>query len=328
MPRRAAALLLACFAPFIKDAPAQQLSSTVQPPFRVQSKVVLVPVVVTDKEGRNIDGLRARDFTVHDSGLPQQVTLDDFAGGLPPISLVVAAQSSETSQLAVADIRRIGAMIQPLVTGQRGEVAVVAFDRNIQWLQDFTRNENKIHDAIKSVRTGSPTGARIFDTIAEAAARMRPRPGRKLLLLISQSNDSGSRSKFQDAVEAVEREGIEVFAAHYSSYAMSWIAKPDDFPEKPILDQMFFTELARLGSSNHVKALALATGGSDYSFARQQGIDKAISQLGIEVHSQYILSFPQHEDTLGMHQIEVSIPSRGDLRVRSRRAYWVSQTSP
>lgn len=317
MPRRAAALLLLSLAVL-----AQQQT------FRVQSKVVQVPVIVTDKQGRNIDGLRARDFTVLDNGIPQPVTLDDFAAGLPAISLVVAVQCSQTSELALADVRRIGAMIQPLITGQRGEVAVVAFDREIRWIQDFTRNEDKIHGAVKSIGPGSPTGARIFDTIAEAAARMRPRPGRKLLLLISQSNDSGSNLKFPEAVEAVEREGIEVFAAHYSSYAMSWISKSEDFPEKPILDQMFFTELARIGSANHVKALAMATGGSDYSFAKQRGIDKAIGELGVEVHSQYILSFPQREDAPGMHPIEVSLPDRGDLRIRARRAYWVCQATP
>jgi VWFA-related protein len=317
MPRRAAALTLLCAA-----ALAQQ-----QQTFRVQSKVVQVPVIVTDKEGRNIDGLRARDFAVLDNGVPQEITLDDFSAGLPPIALVVAVQCSQTSELALADVRRIGAMIQPIVTGQRGEVSVVAFDRDIQWLQDFTRNDSKIHDAILSLHPGSVAGARIFDTIAEAAERMRPRPGRKMLLLISQSNDSGSHSKLEDAIEAVAREGIEVFAAHYSSYAMAWIAKPEDFPEKSIYDRMFFTELARIGKTNHVKALALATGGADYSFARQQGIDKAMLQLGAEVHSQYILSFPQHEDALGMHQIDVSIPGRADLRIRSRHAYWVSHVS-
>lgn len=281
--------------------------------------------MVTDRDGRNIDGLRARDFILLDNGAPQPVTLDDFSGGLPPISLVVAVQCSKTSELALADVRRIAAMIRPLITGERGEAAIVGFDREIRWVQDFTRNEDRIHDAIQTLGIGSNTGARIFDTISEAADRMRDRKGRKMLLLISQSNDSGSHIKLNDAIQTVEREGIEVFAAHFSSYAMSWISRSEDFPDKPTLDQMFFTEVARIGRTNHVKALALATGGADYSFARQQGIDKAIEQLGGEVHSQYVLSFPQHEETLGMHQIDVSIPERGDLRIRARHGYWVDQ---
>ncbi len=285
--------------------------------------------MVTDRNGKNIDGLRAGDFKVLDNGVPQDVTVDDFSTGLAPISLVVAVQCSQTSQLALADIRRIGSMIQPLVTGQRGEVAVVAFDKEIRWLQDFTINDDKIHTAIKNLKIGTDTGARIFDTIAEAAERMKQRKGRKMLLLISQSNDSGSHGKLQDAIEAVARaKASRSSPAHYSSYAMSWIAKSDDFPDKPTLDQMFYTELARIGSTNHVKALALATGGSDYSFARQRGIENAISKMGAEVHSQYLLSFPQHEDTAGMHQIEVSIPERSDLRIRSRHSYWVSQAAP
>lgn len=295
-------------------------------PFRVQTRMVQVPAVITDKTGRYIDGLLARDFRVLDNGMPQQITVDDFGTSLPPISLVIAVQSSGMSRLALAKIRRVAGMIQPLVTGQRGEVAIVSFDQEIHWLQDFTPSDDKIRDAIKSLKPGALSGARMFDTIVEIAARTKTRPGRKLLLLISQSQDAGSSAKFQQAVEAVEHEDIEVFAAHYSSYAMSWIAKSSDFPDKPELDAMFFAELARIGKTNHVKALALATGGTDYPFARQQGIEKAISRLGVEVHSQYILSFPQREHSAGMHRIEVSVVDRPDLLVRARRAYWVDQS--
>lgn len=320
MTARGAMLMLVCL--------AGQAQEPVRPPdiFRVESKVVQVPVIVTDKLGRNINALRAADFEVLDNGVPQTVTLDDFSSGLPPISLVVAVQCSRTSQLALPDIRRIAAMIQPLITGARGEAAVLAFDREIRWVQDFTRNEEKIYDAMKSLKTGAG-GARIFDALTEAAERLSPRKGRKVMLLISQSNDSGSHIKLKDAIQTAERDGIEIFAAHYSAYAMSWIARSEDFPDKPTLDQMFYTELARLGSANHSKALAFATGGVDYSFARQQGLDKAIEQLGAEVHSQYILSFPQHEDTPGVHRIGVSIPGREDLRIRARLSYWVEQES-
>jgi VWFA-related protein len=293
-----------------------------RPSFESQTKVVQVPVVVIGKDGQNINDLTVGDFRVQDNGVSQPVTMDDFISGLAPISLAIAIQTSGTSKLALAKIRQVGGMIQPLVTGTKGQAAVVTFDREITWLQDFTRESAKISGAVKSLKAGPAAGARMFDTIAEVADRMRQRPGRRVLLLISEARDDGSKTKFQEAMEAVEREGIEVFGAYYSSYAMSWISKPEDFPEQGELNEMFFAQLARLGTTNHVKVLALATGGSDFPFLREHGIEDAIQKLGVEVHSQYILSFPQRGDAAGLHQIEVSVPNRPELKIRSRRVYW------
>jgi VWFA-related protein len=217
-------------------------------------------------------------------------------------------------------------MIQPLVIGEGGEAAVLTFDKEIHWLQDFTREDDKIRGAVKNLKAQQAGGARMFDAIAEAAEHMKNRRGRRILLVISQSRDSGSEIKFAQALEAVEREGVEVFGAHYSSYAMSWIAKPEDFPEHGELNQMFFTELARIGTPNHLRALAQATGGADYPFLKERGIENAISQLGVDVHSQYILNFPQPNDaTAGVHQIDVSIPNHPELKIQGRRAYWVKR---
>jgi len=290
--------------------------------FRSQAKVVQVPVIVTTKDSRTVDDLTANDFRVLDDGMPQPVTMDDFISGLAPLSLVIAIQSSGTSKLALAKINHIGGMIQPLVMGTKGQAAVVTFDKEIAWLQDFTRDSNKISGAVRSLKAGTAARARMFDTIAEVAERMKRRPGRRVLLLISEGRDQGSEAKFQQVMETVEREGIEVFGAHYSSYAMSWISKPEDFPDQGELNEMFFAQLARLGTTNPVRALALATGGSDAPFLRERGIEDAIQRLGSEVHSQYILSFPQRGDATGEHQIEVSVPNRAELRIRSRRVYW------
>jgi len=70
---------------------AQNDSSRVETPIRVQTEVVQVPVSVTDRSGRNIDGLAARDFTVLDDGFRLEVALDAFGRGSAPISLVIAA---------------------------------------------------------------------------------------------------------------------------------------------------------------------------------------------------------------------------------------------
>jgi hypothetical protein len=62
------------------------------------------------------------------------------------------------------------------------------------------------------------------------ADHMHQRKGRKMLLLISETRDRGSKTTVQEALDAVEREGIEVFRAHYSTLATSLTAKPQDCP--------------------------------------------------------------------------------------------------
>ncbi len=291
--------------------------------FRVETRVVQVPVTVTDAKGRNVEGLTARDFTVLDDSLPREIALDTFGAGVAPISLAIAIQSSGISAAALARTRRIGGMIQPLVIGRRGEAAVVTFDAEIKWLRDFTSDPDAIQSAMKNLATGSPMQARMFDAIIEVAGRMKGRPGRKVLLLIAESRDRSSKAHLDDVLQAVERDGIEIFAASYSAYASALTAKPGELPppSEPNYTAVF-NELARLGKTNDLQALTQATGGSDYPFLKERAIERAVEKLGVEVHSQYILSFPPSPQHKGMHQIDVSISDRGDLRIRSRRAYW------
>ena len=313
-------------------------------PFRAQTKVVQVPVSITDKSGKNLDGLMAGDFIVLDDGIRQKVTVDDFFSGLAPISLAIAVQTSGISTPALAKIRQIGSMIQPLVIGERGEAALVTFDSEIKWRQDFTSDDNKIRDAVKRLQPSWDDQARMIDAIAAVADHMKERQGRKVLLLICESRDRGSATEFPQAMEAVERQGIEVFGAHYSAYATGLIGKTKDQPDVPpqptsgdpedwadgspsgVNLLAMAMELSRLGKTKPIQMLTRATGGSDYPFLKGSGIENAIEKLGTEVHSQYILSFPQRSDTPGIHRIEVSVRDRADLRIRSRQTYWVGDT--
>ncbi len=299
------------------------------PPFRVESGIVQVPVSVTGKRGSQISNLQASDFELLVDGVPRHITLDRFDTGVAPISLVVAIQSAGISAPAIAKIRRIGGMIQPLVIGSRGEAAVLAFDSEVKWLQDFTPDSSAIDNAVTNVKPGESMQACMFDAIMEAANRMKRRDGRKIILLISETRDRGSKAKFDETLEAVEREGIEVFAAHYSAYATTWIAKPEDVPPADPNLIRIFTEVGRLAAVNAVQALTTATGGSDFPFAKERTLENAIQKLGAEMHSQYILSFSERPDDHGpsqpgLHHIEVSIPDRGDLRMRFRRSYWAN----
>jgi VWFA-related protein len=296
------------------------------PPFRVESDIVQVPVTVTSKRGIDVADLQASDFEVLVDGVQRQITLDRFDTGVAPISLVVAIQSAGISTPAIAKIRRIGGMIQPLVIGSRGEAAVLAFDSEVKWLQDFTADSGAISNAVTNVKPGESMQACMFDAVLEAANRMKQRKGRKILLLISETRDRGSKTRFDEALDAVEREGVQVFAAHYSAYATTWIAKPEDVPPADSNLIRIFTEAGRLARVNAVQTLTTATGGSDFPFAKERTLENSIQKLGAEIHSQYILSFPQRSDSAhrpGLHRIEVLVPDRDDLRIRFRQSYRV-----
>ena len=296
-------------------------------PFRTEIRVVQVPVTVTDAKGANVDGLKARDFLVLDNGAQKAATLDTFGTGMAPISLVIAVQTSGIAKPALAKVRRIGSMIQPLVIGRRGEAAVVTFDDEINWRLDFSSNADAIQKALRSLEIPSSTQskpqARLLDTVIDTADLMKDRKGRRVLLLISETRDRGSHAHLDEAVRAVEREGVEVYAATYSAAGTTWTANPDDLPPPSGTDYMaVFTEMFRLGKTNHTLALVQATGGSDYGFLRERGVEKAIETLGVDVHSQYILSFPAAGAEKGMHRIDVSLPNRTDVRIRARRAWF------
>jgi hypothetical protein len=158
---------------------------------------------------------------------------------------------------------------------------------------------------------------------------MKERKGRRVLLLISEARDRGSSARLEDAIRAVEKEGIEVFAATYSAQAEGWTANPDDLPPPEAPNYLtVFSELSRAHKTNHAVALTRATGGISYPFLRERGVEKAVEALGVDVHAQYILSFPQPAAASGMHRIEVLLPDRGDVRIRARQAYWAEGDSP
>lgn len=314
-------------------------TSAQEPPFHVQTKIVQVPVSVTNQSGESMDGLSAQDFTVLDNGIRQEnVSVDDFSIGLAPISIGILIQTSAGSKPALMKINRIGGMIQPLITGERGAAAVVTFDQNIKWLQDFTSDDNQIRSALKNLKASRREDARMIDAIAEVAARLKERSGRRMLLVISESRDRGSDTGFQQVRELIERESIEVFGIHYSAYATAMVAKPEDLPESspmvmsgdpndwpPLPPTLNFlaigAELARLASVKPVEVLAQATGGFDDTFIKEAALQRAIGKIGAEVHSQYILSFPQLDLSRGIHQIQVTVPANRGVRVRARRTY-------
>lgn len=327
------------------------------PDFNVQTRLVLVPATVTDGKGQPVDGLGFEDFLVLDNGRPQRVVVDTIATGVAPLALMVAVQSSGISTVVLEKVRKVSAMVQPLITGDRGCAGLISFAEKVRVLQDCTRDPDAFERAFFQLKPGDEKSACMLDAVEEAINRLRQRPNtRRVLLLISETRDRGSKPDLEQILVNAQAAGITVYSATYSAFKTAFTSKssatgaprapkvavkPSDQtgnvtgaqpnrtqPSLPNADQRvdflgLMKELSRMGQTNTTQALAAATGGITFPFTRQKGLEAALEKLGVEMNSQYLLSFTPESPVEGYHHIEVQVKdSSREAHVRARPGYW------
>jgi VWFA-related protein len=297
---------------------------------RTNVHLVLVPTTVTSKRGQLIDGLSADDFIVTDDSVRQKVRMDTSDTVLAPVSLVVLVQSSGISTPALARIRQVGPMVQPLLIGQRGQAAVISYDTEVRVFQEFTSDGTKIRKAFENIEPRTIKQAKMIDAVIEGMKMLDTRPEnyRRIMVVMGESRDRGSMHKLGEAVELAQRAGVVVYSLTYSAQGQAWTSSSDNDPSMPGGPDYIgaIGELSRLGKTNDADAFARATGGRHLGFLRQKSLEADISRLGEEIHSQYLLSFvPQESKNTGLHHIEVKVPKRSDAVVRARPGYWAEK---
>ena len=296
---------------------------------RTTVPLVLVPTTVSDKHGKTIDGLNESDFEVFDNGAPVRHTLEV---SMQPIALVVAVQTSTVAGAALAKIQKIGAMFEPLVVGEGGVAAILTYSSKVKVWQDFTHDAGEFTGRMRLIE---PDGgaAHMHDAVLEAVKLFETRQGfRRVLVVIGESKDRGSKAKLTDAITKAQAANVTVYPVNYSAYATAFTSRGAERFERSgrrVVDGggglnllAVFSEIGRIGAKSGADALAKFTGGEQLSFAKLTGLEKVVAKVGEDLHSQYLLSFQADGKGEGKyHAITVRV-NRGDVAVRTRPGYW------
>ena len=303
-----------------------------EPSFSSRGNLVPVPTLVRDAAGNAVYGLRAQDFIIEDDGVEQAVHLDE-AVETEPISLVIAVQCGRRAEREFGRMAGLAAMLDPVLTGPRNEAALLVFDSQLNLVHDFTKNAEVIEEDLKNLEAGDH-GAAILDAVAYAAKMLGNRPpGRqRVLLLISETRDHGSRvAKIDDAVRLVGVTHTLVYALPFSPYISQQLdtARGSNKDEwGPGID--FIEKLAAARQAmrkNSAKALASMTGGEYESFATRKGFESDMLSFANHLHSRYLLSFQPKNPHSGLHRIRVSLKhTAANQTVLYRSTYWVADS--
>jgi VWFA-related protein len=346
-----------------KPEVALQSAPKDMPLVKVRVALVNTPVTVRNAHGEMVHDLDAKDFQVTDNGATQKISHFDLGGD--PISLVILVETSSRIAALLPEVYKTGILFTQTVMGPNGEAAVVAFNDSIDKLQDFTTNGDVIEHTIARVGQGT-SGAKLYDAMAVGVEMLTARPlatpdkpgRRRVMMILAEAADDGSSAKLGEVLRQAQLANVTIYSVGLSTTRAELQAKPKDtrpqitppgvypMPPQPGVAQTPNTEANRYGNidlmaaavwavqhihdavkENALEVATTATGGVHLATFKDRSIEKAIDEIGGELHSQYNISYtPTDADVTGYHEIKVNVVRNDakNLKVRARPGYYLA----
>lgn len=295
------------------------------PTFHVSTSVVIVPTLVEKSSGEVLYGLKPTDFSVFDNGVEQKVHVDDDLD-TQPVSLVVCIERGRDAPLEFDKIGKLGPLLDLFTRDGRGDIALVAFDSRATWVEPFSQDTDNINRDLKQMPAGDG-GAAILDAVGYSVNLLEQQPPdhRRVLLLISESRDHGSRRfNIPQLVERIGTSNTLVLSLVFSpgkAEIIDWgKGNTDGGTELNILAPLIMTMNAM--RRNTPRTLAALSGGEYDPFTREKGFETRVAEVASHARNRYILSFHPSDLTPGLHSIQVKLTQDYGAHVVARNSYW------
>jgi VWFA-related protein len=322
----------------------------------VQSNLVLVPAMVRTKSGAVVYTLTANDFILTDDGIEQPLRMEADAGG-EPLAMVVLVQSGSDGATHLNELRELIPTLEAVIGAVKHKVAVVSFDSQPQLEQGFTSKNEDAWAAMNRLDTGD-SGAAILDALTYSIDMLRkmPRSYRRVIVMISETIDHGSRAKIDDALRAIDDTNTTVYSLAFTSTMKDFSKGATNldshapgpahgcFSHDPnstvsrarqnyncVAELLPPLELARLAGiaaidglkRNTAETVAKLTGGEYFHEKNIRAMQKSLFTISNHLPNRYILSFRPKSPQPGFHALQLKLRNYSNLVVESRNGYWV-----
>ncbi len=269
-----------------------------QPTFRSGAKTVAIFATVLDGNGRLVPGLEMEDFEVLDEGKPVQITL--FDNQVQPFT---AALVLDTSGSMTANIGRVQEAAEQFVIRMlpADKTAVAYFNDQLFFSPQFTSDRDALSRYIRTeMRFGNATV--LWDAIDAAMDRLEPVDGRKVVVALTDGDDFGSKTDFDEVRDRARENEVMVYSIGFTSDYFDGVRRVRSKP------------------STNLKKLAQETGGGFFELQKTADLNTTFTRVIQELHSQYAMAFQPDKLDGKLHKLQVRVKKPG-MVARARQSY-------
>ena len=297
------------------------------PTLRVRANEVLVPTLVEKAGGGVVYGLKPKDFVLEDNGVPQKIRVQEEMD-TAPVALVVAVELGGASVLEFDKLAKMGPLLDLFLSDNHGQAALVGFDSKPRLIRDFTHSSDEVNQALKRLPRGD-NGAAILDTVSYAVDLLesQPKEYRRVLLLISEERDHGSKHiKTEELIRKIGQSDVLVLSVSFSPVRSELDHDIKDSGEERAMN--LFSTLAMIVPAfkkNVTKEVAHMSGGEYHPFTGDKGFEKRVVESAQHARNRYLITFSPSDPTPGLHNIRVRLAENYGARIVARANYWMEQ---
>jgi VWFA-related protein len=300
---------------------------TEAPILRVTANEVLVPTLVEKHGGGVVYGLKPQDFVLEDNGVPQKIRVQEEMD-TAPVALVVAVELGGVSVLEFGKLAKLGPLLDLFLSDGKGQAALVGFDSKPHLIRDFTRSSDVVNADLKHLKPGDG-GDAILDSVSYAVDLLetQPKEYRRVLLLISEERDHGSKhTKTAQLIEKIGQSDVLVLSVSFSPVRAELSHDIKDNGDDRVMN--IFSTLAMLVPAfkkNVTKEVAHMSGGEYHVFTGEKGFEKRVVESAQHARNRYLITFSPSDTTPGLHTIRVRLAQDYGARIVARANYWMEQ---
>jgi VWFA-related protein len=299
-----------------QEKPEQAPSTTL----KVSTEVVNVYAVVEDKKKHLIPDLKKEDFELEEDGRPQEIRYFSRETDTPLTMGIMVDTSPSQGRVLGIEQEEAKAFLRQVLR-PKDLAFVLHFDVEAELLQDFTADQRLLAHAIDETvinggargvhasTTGDSGGAtHLYDAVYLASNELlKNEVGRKVLILLTDGEDQGSRVKLETALEAAQKSDV----INYSV----------DIVDRPFYG---FHSMGFSGDSV-LRKLSDDTGGRVIEVTHSKDTAAAFQQIANELRTQYLLGYTptntRHDGSFRKIRVQVD---NADYKVQARRGYYAS----
>jgi VWFA-related protein len=298
------ALLLAVLG---QAGPAQEQEK--EAPIKVDVDVVNVLCTVYDQHGALIKDLKKEDFRIREEGKPQKIGYFARETNLPlTVALLVDVSGSVRRFLEVE--KETAAQFLKAVIRPEDQALLMGFSSTVILWQDFTSSAEVLRAKLEKLRSipfrglpaeGQPMpGTLLYDAVHGAAMdRLKDVTGRKVMVIISDGLDNGSRVHLPDAVKGVQMTNTIVYGICYEN---------------------------GFSGCSFLKNISQPTGGHVFQVGKKTSLTEIFERIQDEMRGQYALGYVStnraHDGRF--RKLQVKVLPKG-LRAEARKGYYAVQ---